>query len=239
MLALLSFLHTCFMRSYRYGPPTVVFILGIVFVYSVVPNPVMDSYAFSTVFLFIVSAALCYMVIDIETPNQEAVTMLHSGSIRKLYLAKLLYSWLYSLPLALVAVLYPAVLQRFDRNPSLEELSLSFLYHVASSWLGVAIACWFGSKFVRARVVSFILLSVLVVVAIAAQGIENLLPDGIKKAVVLLPPLHRTVQVFLNYETATMYHKLSAIGASLLYGTILSVLFLFVLHKRKLDSAQL
>ncbi|WP_128660232.1 hypothetical protein [Paenibacillus sp. 598K] len=238
MIALLSFLHTCFMRSYRYGPPTVVFLLGIVFVYSVVPNPVMDSYAFSTVFLFIISTALCYMVIDIETPNQESVTMLHSGSIIKLYFAKLLYSWLFTFPLALYAVLYPAVLQRFDRNPSIEELSMSFLYHVASSWLGVALACWFGSKVIRSRIVSFILLSVLVVIAIAAQGIENLLPDGIKKAALLLPPLNHTIHVFVNFELATLFEKVSVIGFSLVYGAILTALFLFLLHKRKLDSAQ-
>ena len=236
MISLVSFLHTCFMRSYRYGPPTFFYILGIIFVYSVVPNPVMDSYAFSTIFLFIVSTTLCYMIIDIETPNQESITLLHSGSIVKLYLGKLLYSWIFTFPLASYAVLYPALLHRFDRSPSLEELSMAFLYHIASSWLGVALACWFGSKFIRSRVISFILLSVLIVTTISVQGIENSLPNGIKKAVLLLPPLNTTIETYMNYQTATLFTKLAVAGSSFLYGALVAALFLVIIHRRKLDS---
>ena len=67
MTSLISFLHTCFMRSYRYGPPAFVFLIGIIFVYSVGPNPVMASYAFSTIYLFIISAVISYALIDMET----------------------------------------------------------------------------------------------------------------------------------------------------------------------------
>ncbi|MUT68480.1 hypothetical protein [Paenibacillus sp. NEAU-GSW1] len=237
MTALVSFLHTCYMRSYRYGPPTFVFVLGIIFVYSVVPNPVMESYAFSTTFLFIISAVICYTVIDIETANQESVTMLHSGSLLKLYISKLLYSWLFSVPLALYAVIFPALFQKFDRSASFEELCMSFIYHVSSSWLGVALACWFSSKFIRSRVMSFLLLSVVVVVTISVEGIENMLPEGLENAILLLPPLHSTINVLLDYDAATLSSKLAAIGASLLYGVIIAALFLFMLHKRKLDSS--
>lgn len=236
MTSLISFLHTCFMRSYRYGPATFVFFLGIIFVYSVVPNPVMASYAFSTTFLFIVSAVICYTLIDIETSNQESVTMLHSGSLLKLYISKLLYSWIFSVPLALYAVFFPAIFQKFDRNPSLEELCMSLLYHVASSWLGIALACWFSSKFIRSRVMSFLMLSVLIVITLSVQGIENFLPDGLKKAIVLLPPLNNIINVLVDYESQTLFNKISVVGESLLYGAILTVLFLFMLHKRKLDS---
>lgn len=235
MISLMSFLHTCYMRSYRYGSPTFVFFLGIIFVYSVVPNPVMASYAFSTMFLFIISVVICYTLIDIETENQESISMLHSGSLLRLYISKLLYSWLFSIPLALYAVLFPALFQKFDRNPSFEELCMSLIYHVSSAWLGVSIACWFSSKFIRSRVMSFLLLSVVVVVTLSVQGIENSLPEGLKNAIFLLPPLNSTVNVLVDYDTATLYSKLTVIGASLLYGVIIAALFLFMLHKRKLD----
>lgn len=237
MSSLVSFLHTCYMRSYRYGPPTFVFFLGILFVYSVVPNPVMASYAFSTIFLFIISAVICYSLIDIETANQESVTMLHSGSFIKLYISKLLYSWLFSVPLAIYAVLFPALFQKFDRNPSLEELCMSLIYHVSSSWLGVALACWFSSKFIRSRVMSFLLLSVVVVGSISVEGIENNLPEGLKNVILLLPPLNSTINVLLEYDAATLYSKLIVVGASLLYGVIIAALFLYMIHKQKLDSS--
>ncbi|MBD3922216.1 hypothetical protein H8B09_25900 [Paenibacillus sp. PR3] len=162
--------------------------------------------------------------------------MLHSGSLLKLYISKLLYSWPFSVPLALYAVVFPALFHKFDRNPNFEELCMSLIYHVCSSWLGVALACWFSSKFIRSRVMSFLLFSVAVVVTISAEGIENTLPEGLKKAILLLPPLNSTLNVLMDYYAATLYSKLAVIGASLLYGVIIAALFLFMLHKRKLDS---
>ncbi len=236
MISMFSFLHTCFMRSYRYGPPTFVFILGIFFVYSVVPNPVMESYAFSTSFLFVVACVLCYTIIDLETPSQEAVTMIHSGSLYRLYLSKLLYSWIFTIPLALYAVLFPAIFHKFYRNPSFEELFMSLLYHLSISWLAVSLTCWFSSKFIRSRVTSFLMLSLLVVITFSATPLENLLPERLKYAILLFPPLNKTLNVLSDYDDTAFIVKISAIGASLLYGIMIGALFLFVLNKRKLDS---
>jgi hypothetical protein len=210
--------------------------MGIIFVYSVVPNPVMASYAFSTTFIFIISAVICYTLIDMETTNQESVTVLHSGSLIKLYLAKLLYCWLFTIPLALYAVSFPAIFQKFDRNPSVEELGMALIYHLVSSWLGVALACWFSSKFIRSRVMSFLMLSVLIVITLSVQGIENVLPDGFKSMIVLLPPLNSTINVLVNYDAQTLLKKLLVTIAPIVYGAITTVIFLSMIHKRKLDS---
>lgn len=233
MISLLSYLHTCYIRSYRYVPPTFVFIVVIALVYSVVPNPVMSSYAFSLTFLFIISSVIGYTFIDIETSNQESVTLLHSRSITKLYVAKLLYCWLFTIPLALFALVYPVLTQSFDRNPTFEELGISFVFHTISSLLGVVVACWFSSKFIYSRLVSFLTLSLIIVITLAREGVETLLPDGIKKVMLLLPPLDTNINVLMNYESATLFMKLSAIGGTLIYILILAVLYLFVLNKRK------
>ncbi|WP_223868978.1 hypothetical protein [Paenibacillus sp. UASWS1643] len=82
---------------------------------------------------------------------------------------------------------------------------------------------------------SFLLLSVVVVVTLSVQGIENILPEGLENTMILLPPLNSTVYVLVDYDAATLYSKLTVIGASLLYGVISATLFLYMLHKRKLD----
>jgi len=238
MAALLSYLHKCFIRSYRYGPASFVFVAGICFVFMVVPNPVMDSYAFSTTFLFIVTSVLCYSFIDLESVSQESITLLHCGSIVKLYIAKLLYCWLFTLPLALFAVLYPFIFNKFNREPLLEELIMAFLYHILSSWLAVVITCWFSKKFIQSRFMSFLSLGLLLAMTLAAKGIQSELPQALSKATIIIPPLQMTVNLLSTYETATTLNKLSAIGATLLYSFIVAGLLLLVMHKRKLDSAQ-
>jgi len=236
MTSLLSYLHTCFIRSYRFGPPSFIFLAGIIFVYSVVPNPVMESYSFSASFLFVISSMLSYSIIDIETENQEAITITQTGSIITLYVSKLLYSWLFTLPFAFIAVLYPAIFQKFDRAPSLEELFISSVYHVSSSWLAVAITCWFSAKFIRSRLTSFLMLSLVIVIAFSVQPINNLIPDALQYVTLIVPPVYYTMDVLYQYENETLFIKCMPIVASLLYGLVSAAIFLAVLKRRKQDS---
>jgi hypothetical protein len=79
-------------------------------------------------------------------------------------------------------------------------------------------------------------LGLLIVITLSVQGIEDRLPDGLKSAMILFPPLNSIINVLFDYESATLFNKLSVVGASLLYGTMIAVLFLLMLNKRKLDS---
>jgi len=236
MKALISYLHTCFIRSYRFGPPSFIFLAGIVFVYSVVPNPVMESYSFSVSLLFVITTMLSYSIIDNESVNQEAITMIHAGNIVTLYLSKMLYSWLFTVPFAVFAVLYPAIFQKFDRAPSIAELLMSFLYHLSASWLAVAMACWFCTKFIRSRLTSFLLLSLLVVVAFSSQSIENFLPGALQYAMLIVPPIYRIMDILYHYESEALVMKWMPIGAALLYSAVSIVAFLAVLMRRKQDT---
>lgn len=235
LISLLFYIHTCLIRSYRYGPPVFIFILGIIWIYSVGPNPVMESYAVTASFLFIVSTILCYTIIDIETPNQESVTLLHAGSLLKLNASKILYSWLFTLPLTIFSVLFPVIIKSFDRSPSFEELGFALLSHAALSWLGVSLACWFSCKFIRSRVKSFLLLSTLVVLTFCVRAIENMLPERLDMVTLLFPPLSRTIAVLSDYEAASFLMKSMAIGAPFLCGSLLVALFIIVSQKRKLE----
>lgn len=234
MRALLHYLHVRFMKSYRYAAPTVIYVLGIIFVYSVVPNPVMESYAFSAAFLFVAVIAIGAAVIDLEGANQEMVTTLHAGSLGKLYLAKLLYSWCFALPLGGFAVVYPAMFGKFDRFPLPDEWVMAIGVHAAAAWLGVSLACWFTVKLFRSRLISLLGLSVVAVCALSSFGIGKLLPKGWAAASFLLPPMGHTIAAMIDYGNASVMAILSAVGSPLLYGAISMLLFMTVMIRRKL-----
>lgn len=235
MRSLLAYYHRCFVRSYRYGPPSFIFIAGIVLIYSVVPNPVMNSYAFSTAFLFVISAMLTYAFIDIELPKQESITLLHAGSLVKMYIAKLMYCWLFSIPFALFAIVYPAMFQSFDRSPTIDELFISFLLHLISSLLAIAIACWFSAKFITSRLISFLTLFLIVVISLSGEAIKQQIPDILKISTFLIPPLHSLIDALINYDTMTTHKLVTVILSVLVYVFILLILFFTVLNKRKLE----
>lgn len=233
MRALMIYLHTCFLRSYRYVPSTFIFLAGICLVYSVVPNPIMPSYAFSTSFLFIVSAMLCYTFIDMETKNQEAITFLHAGSFIRLSVAKLLYIWLFTVPLALFAVAYPALFQRFGSYPTFAQLFFAFICHLASSLLAIALSCWFSKRYIESRLMSFLSLGLIIVITFAVPGIEHSLPDLVNKIVIILPPHSSMIDVMMNEEAFSLYQKWISIAYSLIYSVILFGIYLFVANKRR------
>jgi len=233
MYALIKYLHTCTMRSYRYVAPSMAYFLFLIFLYTVVPNPVMESYAFTSALLFAVAAWMGYLFIDVESPNQEMVTVLHAGGLIRLYISKLLYNWLFTVPFALFAVLYPALLHKFDRNPTGVELLISFGFHLALAWVGTAVSCWFTRKLFQSRLLSFLLLGCVIAVAFAAKSVAEELPYGLDRLVLLLPPLHQAIHVLSNDG-----NKWTVLGAVVLYGALSSVLFLIVMWKKKLDLAK-
>lgn len=195
----------------------------------------MESYGFSVSFLFIISTSICYSVIDIESPNQEAVTLLQAGSLLKLFIAKLVYSWIFMLPLVIFAVIYPALFNKFDRVPSMMELFMSFVYHISSAWLGVAIACWFTAKLIHSRLLSFLMLCLVIAITLGVLGIEKLLPVGVDKILVIVPPLQKSIYVLSHYDEVSTTMNMMAIGSAWLYGFIVIAIFLIIMNKRKLD----
>lgn len=234
MRALIAYVHLQFLRSYRYGPPALLYVTGIFFIYSVVPNPVMNSYAFSMTFLFVIAGFIGYVLIDMQEANQEEIVAVHSGSIVRPYLATVLYGWLFTVPLTLYAVLYPIFLDKFDRSPQLDEVMLALLSHGTASWLGVVMASWFGVKCIRSRVMAFFAFGLALVVTISVQSLAQQLPDGWKGMIWILPPLHMTMRLLMTDEPAVLITQVVAIALPLLYGGVLAGLYIWWLSKRKL-----
>ncbi|MBB3114368.1 hypothetical protein FHS18_006489 [Paenibacillus phyllosphaerae] len=190
LFSLLHYNHTLYLRSFRYFPPVLLYLVILVWVYTVVPNPVMESYAFSATLLFAITAWLGYGFIDAEHPTQLTVTMLHARSLVRTVIAKLLYLWLFTMPLALFAVLYPALFHKFDRTPAAHELLLATASHLALSLLGIAVSVFFTSRFVPKLSTAVTGLLTVVAVSVAGEGIRHALPEGARFLGWLLPPVH-------------------------------------------------
>ncbi len=235
MIALLDYLHRCFMRSYRYGAPSFIYLAILMLIYSSGPNPVMGSYAFSSSMLFVAAAGIGCLMMDIEAANQEMATMLHTRSLVRLSGAKLLYAWIFASALGLFAVLYPALLGRFERFPSLEELGMGSLYHIALAGLGVSLAGWFTVKLFESRFYALLILCTWLALAFGAGGIGNALPDGWSWITYILPPLQLTLHAFTFYEELGIGAKWLPVGAAFLYAALSATLLLWTLHKRRLD----
>ncbi|NGZ73801.1 hypothetical protein [Saccharibacillus alkalitolerans] len=235
MIALLEYLHRCFIRSYRYGAPTVIYAAILALIYSTNGNPVMDSYAFTSSMLFVAGAAIGSLMIDVEAANQEMATMLHARSLVRLSAAKLLYAWAFASALGVLAVFYPVLLGTFDRMPMPGELGMGVLYHTVLAGLGISIAGWFTVKLFESRFYAMFGLVLWIALAFGARGIGNALPAGWDWLTYILPPVQLTLHALTYYGDLSLGEKWLPIGAVLLYAGLSAGALLLVLRRRRLD----
>ncbi|WP_080831991.1 hypothetical protein [Cohnella massiliensis] len=200
MKALLRYFFRDYLRSIRYLPSFLAFAIVLIVVYSVAPNPVMNSYSFTAVWLFLAMAWMAYGYIDAENETQQMVTVLHAGNAVRYYRAKLLLIMLIGAALAVGAVAYPAILDKFDRPPDLSELTAALTAHIAIAWLGIGCASLFSSKLIGRKQTSLIGLLLVLALAIAGFGVSERLPELIKFVAWSLPPAFRVMDVLIRFD---------------------------------------
>ncbi|MBY0207123.1 MULTISPECIES: hypothetical protein [Paenibacillus] len=234
MLHILFYYHRYYQRSYRYVAPLTLYLIAVFFLYGVVPNPVMDSYAITSTFLFFVSAWFCYGFIDIEDETQQIITFLHSRKLTLLYALKLLYIWLFTLPISTFAIIYPIIFDKFDYTPSFQQALIAFSCHQLSALLGISIAVWFNQKLFRTTRLSFFGLCTILSISLGGQGII----DQTTPIISWIIPPYRIILFILSDDNKTN-NVLTPIeiASPVIYITILILSFLLVMKNRKFENS--
>lgn len=200
MIALVKYLLVDLQRSNRYFMPTVFYGLIVLWMYSVRPNPVMESYSATVALLFGAALWFGFMVEGTEAQVQRELTMLHAGGWRRYAWGRLLLMAVWGLALSLWGVLVPAVWGAFERAPTALELVLAFYSHWISFLIGAALSWLFAvlGDNPRSRLVLGMLALAL---ALAVGGLESSLPSWAGWLTWLLPPVYRLMQVLAKYPS--------------------------------------
>lgn len=232
MSAAMGYMLRYYWRSYRFVAPLVLYVGTVFFVYSIVPNPVLSSYGFTSTVLCLVSAWLTFTYIDVEDAAQQIVTALHLGGTGKYYAAKLLLLAFIGATLSIGATAYPILFRKFAEEPTVEQSAIGLLSHVLLSVLGIAIGAMFTSKFVRKLNVAILGLLLALALATAGQGLANALPDKLSFVAWLIPPLFRVMEK-LNGDTPISLADISgAFAGTLTYAAALFGVFWIGAKKR-------
>lgn len=231
-MAAFAFSLRYYLRSYRYAAPLLVYGWAVHFIYGIVPNPIMPSYALTTALLFAIMAWLAFGFVDAEDETQQMLSALHLRGISRYYASKFAVMALFAVFLSVVATAYPAIFDKMSRTPTAIELALASLGHVASALLGAAIGAMFTSKLMRKLLYAVPGLFLAVALGFAGSGIQHELPPAFHFAVWLLPPVFRIVEAFDRYETGSAAGALLWLLWTLVYGTAIFGLFLALMRKR-------
>lgn len=224
-----------YIRSYRYIPQVSIYIIWIGVFYTYVPNPIMDSYAITCMFLYFLSAWLSVSLFNTEDSIQHQITILHAGGVAKVYISKIISTWIITILLSIFAVVYPIIFDMFDKPVQFLHIFLSLLSHMTLSLLGILIAALFSKSLVIRTMDSWGGVSLLLILSVSYNGIEAKLPSILHPILWILPPFSK---VFSNLNLGDNIHFSFQIALPFVWVYVyclFMIMILFFILKKKRD----
>ncbi|MBE9913156.1 hypothetical protein G8C92_03765 [Paenibacillus donghaensis] len=232
MFALTRFLLQSYTRKHAYFAAFAATLISMGLIYSYKPNPVMDSYAVTSVFLFVGSAWIALSFLNHAGPQQEQLHMIHIGSMRKYLLSQITALIIPVILLTFIFILYPIVFRMFGEPVRFHELMLAICGHLVMGILGFALAlfCQKGLMANGTRATSILL--ILIIVSIAAKSLTGLLPEALAWLRWILPPVSLMMNGLMNSKSIPTYEVWGTLGYGLFYFAVLVLVYTAISVRR-------
>ncbi|WP_397538948.1 ABC transporter permease [Rummeliibacillus pycnus] len=234
MKGLIHYQFANYFRTHKYIPPVSVFIMMLVINYTYVPNPILDSYSFTSLVLFFIMGWVTITILHAEDEGQKQITLMHAKNKRGYYLALVINCAVVGLLLSIVAVAYPVVIQAFTPGYHTIHLVIGLLAHFSFAVLSIALSLFFTRDLVKSSVNSWWgVISILIVSLILAVAKADILK--IKALNWLFPPLRHPLENMSVGDKITSLHAeyYWQFGWIFIYSLILIALFIVVVQKRQ------
>lgn len=227
MIALVRYMLQDLFRSNRYFMPALTYGIFVLWLYSLRPNPVLESYSLTTAVLFANALWLSRLLEGVEAPRQLELTVLHSGGFKRYAWARVVVYGLLGLVFALWAVLVPVLTGAFEAPANVGELGLAFYSHVIAFFLGCGLG-WAVGLWLRLPQVIMSGAFFFLALTLAAGGIARLLPDWLSWLIWLLPPVHPLMQALIKFHSLDVAALVFHVSYPLVYA---AGLFWLLVHR--------
>lgn len=236
MVGLFLYHISNYVKSFRSIPPIILYMFVVTVNYSYMPNPILDSYSFTSLALFFVMGWIVVTVFHMEEEGQQQITNLHSKSVRKYYFSLFLLCVLVGCVLSAFAVAYPILINGFGVSVYFVHIAMGVMAHVSLSVLAISLSAYFTRAFVKNRantlwgVIAILILSV--VVAALKEKIIH-----ISGLIWILPPVYLSLEMMnvddgLQIIPGAFWWKFGWIA---IYSIILICVFLILVKNKQTD----
>lgn len=199
LIALIKYTLHDYIRSHKYFPPISTFFIIILVFYNYSPNPVIDSYSVTALFLFIISTWLCISVMALDSDVQRQIAILHIKANHRYYIGKLIAVWCVMMILTIFSILFPILFNKFNEPVTLLTGFVSFSNHILLATLGIVVASLFSQVITKNVVNAYGGLAITVVISIAGIGIKDVLPEFLKPITWIIPPVSMTQKTLFDW----------------------------------------
>jgi hypothetical protein len=208
MTSVARYLLADYARSWRFVPPALVVVAGVVLLYAQAPNPVLSTAASVIALLF---AAQCWLGLTFfnsqGTPDRHVLAATAGG--RTFVLGRMLAAGLLAVIVGVFAVAFPFLAHRFARVPTIGELAVILLANLIATLGATALAALFARPMVYSRAVSVLGLALFAVLTVPLR-----LPGSAVPTAEALDAGHAAhVPARLTGDVGSMLIFVAAVGA--------------------------
>lgn len=233
MKGLLQYQFSNYLRSYRYLPPLSLFLMFLIVNYTYKPNPIVDSYSFTSIMLFFIMGWFTVTVFHAEDVGQKQITLLHLKNRKKYYIGLYIGCALIGLCLSSISVAYPIVFNMFGAEPRSVHIIMGFLSHSSLTILAIALSALFTRDLVKNKGDTWWGVLSILIITVAVAPMKNMILQ-VKGLIWLFPPVHLSLEMMSSKDTikfmpGLFYWQFIWV---FLYGFLVIGLF-FLLIKRK------
>ncbi len=229
MNALIRYHFTHYLRSFTYIPPLTILIFTLMLNYTYTPNPIYDSYSFTSLALFFMMGWFTVTVFHSEDAAQKEITLLHARRPWKYHLALYIVCVIMAFLFSLVSVLYPIVWQAFGSEIYPSHVILGLLSHFSLAFLSIGLSAIFTRELVGHSLNTWWGVLSILILSLAATSF----PD-VGWLNLLYPPVGTSLTMMSIGDGVTVipYRYYWQYGWILLYGFLFIGLY-FVRMKKK------
>ena len=232
MKGLIHYFFTTYIRTHRYVPPVTLFIMMLIINYTYIPNPIMDSYSFTSLLLFFIMGRVTITIVHAEDEGQKQITLIHSKNKRNYYFALIINCIIVGFILSIIAVAYPLVINAFTPELHVIHILFGFLAHFSIATLSIALSIFFTRELVKTNINSWWgVVSILVFTLVLPIVKEKFF--NIELINWFMPPLRFTLEIMSVGDDITSISKLAywQFGWIFIYSAILMVIFTIIVQR--------
>jgi hypothetical protein len=229
---LVRFLLLFYMRSYRYFPPLLVFLLGLMMLYVYPAKQAMPTYAASAVLVYFISAWIAAGFMGAIHGAQEHIAAVHAGSVRMYLVGKTLAIFACGSLVCFTAMIYPVAADRFTNGVSVGEWLTALLAHLELSLLGGLAALILNRTVIRNGSMAIFCLLTVQILSIVRNGVLNEIGSGFAPLFILLPPVAPVIDWLMNADTHASGGSVMVWIGPPVYGAVLYVIYLRIVERQ-------
>ena len=232
MNGLIRYFFMTYIRTHRYVPPVTLFIMMLIINYTYIPNPIMDSYSFTSLLLFFIMGWVTITIVHAEDEGQKQITLIHSKNKRNYYFALIINCIVVGFILSIIAVAYPLVINAFTPELHVIHILFGFLAHFSIATLSIALSIFFTRELVKTNINSWWgVVSILVFTLVLPIVKEKFF--NIELINWFIPPLRFSLEIMSVGDDITSISKLAywQFGWIFIYSAILMVIFTIIVQR--------